>query len=142
MSFDNNTTMYVGTFPKLTYVPTHFYKFIMAYKHKTRNNNSNASDNDIISFGAFLVPNTSNISPNNLNSFTPKHFMIRIRDLEALLGYKLVPEELSENLGSFLDNCECNINSINNSNNKKSGNNTKNVNGSQAEECNLCRFEL
>jgi DNA/RNA endonuclease G (NUC1) len=107
----------IGTFPKLIHVPTHFFKIILAYN---KNNNElkitekfsilnvfdSQKSSDILppgggSFiGAFLVPNNDNVD----TKAPLTDFVVRLDQLEALVGCRFFEQLLSPQERLYLDN--------------------------------------
>lgn len=98
----------IGTFPKLIPVPSHFYKVIYG---KRKNANSHV-------VGAFLVPNLDTVNKtvrmlffynfdfldidyiihsSNIKQEPIMNFLVRLNQLEALVGFRFFPHLLDEN---------------------------------------------
>lgn len=86
----------IGSFPKLCQVPSHFYKVIV-----TRNHGEDSQSSSLLQVAAFLVPNSNDVS----SSAPPLDFVIRISDLEALIGLRFFDSFLASNFTQHLDSC-------------------------------------
>mmetsp|Transcript_12234 Transcript_12234/g.12318 ORF Transcript_12234/g.12318 Transcript_12234/m.12318 type:complete len:375 (+) Transcript_12234:296-1420(+) len=84
----------VGSFPRLVSVPTHFFKVILVRGRKRHLKR----DPDVFAVAAFLVPNQ------NIDTKTPLlSFLVKLRELENIVGLRFFDDLLSEDYRRYLD---------------------------------------
>lgn len=91
----------IGTFPRWIQVPTHFYKVVLKIStHRQNIEESKAIIEDYnVDVAAFLLPNK------NIDMAVPlESFVLRIRDLESLVGATFFDRILSEEMKYQIDN--------------------------------------
>jgi DNA/RNA endonuclease G (NUC1) len=87
-----------GYFPKLITVPTHFFKVVLAKKIVKIDSDTSI---EYISCSAFLLPNQDNETKSNITSF--ENFIVKLVDLESILGFTLLDNFLTQKDKADLD---------------------------------------